>query len=53
MIKYGLSAFTTSYKRQLETHPLRTKMATSAFLFSLGDYLCQQSENFFKCECQQ
>ena len=25
-------------------HPLRTKMATSACLFGLGDYLCQKLE---------
>ena len=53
MIKYGLMTVTSGYKRQLETHPLRTKMATSAFLFSLGDFLCQKTEAAYKCRCQQ
>jgi len=52
MIKYGLSAFAAGYKRELEAHPLRTKMATSALLFSFGDYFCQKSEAAYKSRCQ-
>ena len=40
MLRQGLAM----YKAQLDANPLRTKMLTSAFLFSFGDFLCQQAE---------
>lgn len=38
----------TAYKRQLESNPMRTKMLTSATLFSLGDIICQKTEQALK-----
>ena len=47
-----LQKLANGYKKQLEQHPLRTKMATSAFLFSFGDFLCQKTEAAYKCRCK-
>lgn len=44
MISRGI----TAYKRQLESNPLRTKMMTSAALFSLGDTITQRVEHQMK-----
>ena len=52
MFKYCLSVPITAYKHQLEVHPLRTKMATSACLFSLADFICQKSEATMKVRCE-
>ena len=51
MLKHGLTTFGCAYKQQLEAHPLRTKMATSACLFSFGDFICQKTEAAYKCRC--
>ena len=51
MLKNGLTKLSCAYKQQLEAHPLRTKMATSACLFSFGDFICQKSEAAYKCTC--
>ena len=38
----------TAYKRQLESNPMRTKMITSATLFSIGDVITQKTEQLLK-----
>ena len=48
MIRNSLTLATNAYKTRLEQNPLRTKMITSACLFSLGDFLCQKTEGCIK-----
>lgn len=53
MLKQKLTLMTSAYKHQLKTQPLRTKMLTSAAVFSLGDYCCQQVESKIKSRQQK
>ncbi len=53
MLKQKLTLMTSAYKNQLKTQPLRTKMLTSAALFSVGDYCCQQVESKIKSRQQK
>jgi len=52
-MKQTLNRVYNAYTVRLETNPLRTKMLTSAFLFSVGDFLCQRAEaSCKKCPTQ-
>ena len=48
MLTQGITKVGNAYSTSLKTNPLRTKMLTSACLFSMGDYLCQKAEQ--KCK---
>lgn len=53
LVKNTLNRAYNAYTVRLERNPLRTKMLTSAFLFSVGDFLCQKAETSFrKCPDQ-
>ena len=53
MIRTSFTKLSHAYKQQLTANPLRTKMATSACLFSFGDFICQKTESSYKKKCEQ